>query len=564
MPTDPVFPPREARRDSPAACAPAPVESSAAPRRAVAQAIHSVSGFLLRKVLATYLAVTLGIFAFEMALQAEEQRSGIVAELSMLQDTFVNSVGYALWHMDTNQLDTIVAGMLMMPSVSRVRIMLPHGDVLADRTSPAAAKHSSLLPETEFVDLRPVQSSESGENVGQLEIHSNSSVIVHRLKGAVVLAAVAAVVKTSVLVLLVNLYFERFLSRPLYGIARLAGAIDPKDPDVRPLPVKAGPPDELDVISAAINGLWSEVAATVGALDELNRNLESQVAQRTEMLQTANQALEASIDQLRQAQQSLVESEKMAALGGLVAGIAHEINTPVGLGLTGASHFEHMVRQLEARYRAGELDEARFERFLGDSRELARAIFVSLEKAAALVRSFKLVAVDQGSDDARTFDVRPYLDDVVLTHQPILRKARVAVTVECDPNLSISSYPGAWAQIISNLLNNAVTHAFPAARDDARVEITVAPHDDELTLTVRDNGVGMPESVARHAFEPFFTTNRHGGGSGLGLNIVYNLVSQRLRGRVQLHSVEGQGTTFEFHLPLLLKAAGPVADAITT
>lgn len=546
--------------------------------------MRSISSRLLKRVLSIYCLLTLSIFAADVGLQYRTHREGIAAELAMLQKSFERSLSYALWHMDTHQVDTIVAGMLEMPSVSRVIVTSPENGVVSDASSTEARKQQHLLPLSTF-DARGVLMHTEGAGempLGTLEIQSNSSVILNRMQAGVLFAALTAMIKTAVLVLLVKLHFDRILSRPLFEIARRAGQLDPKDPRTTPLPVKPGDPDELDVISSAINGLVSEVSDTVGALDTLNKNLESQVSQRTAALQSAynvldrdraelnaevtlrkaretdlqqaNQALAQSIEQLRLAQESLVESEKMASLGGLVAGIAHEINTPVGLGLTGASHFAYMVHQLETRFRAGELEETQFERFLADAKELSRSICVSLEKAAELVRSFKLVAVDQGSDDLRRFDVAQYIHDVALTHQPVLRKAHVALEVSCPQGLSISSYPGAWSQVLSNLINNSVTHAFADDCAPRCIRIAVEDTADELVLTYADNGIGMPEAVARRIFEPFFTTNRQNGGSGLGMHITYNLVCQQLDGRIQLQTEPGQGSTFTLRLPKVPKA----------
>ena len=520
--------------------------------------MKSISNRLLRSVMSVYLVLTLGIFALEVTLQYRQARDGVTAELDMLQGTFRDSIAYSMWNMDTNALSATVSGMLKMPSVSRVIARTPNGDLLRDQSSPDAAKTSSLMPATIYTSRQRITWGEGARAVpvGWLEIESNSSVIVHRMQTSVLVAAVAALVKTAILIFLVGRFFDRILSKPLFAIAQAAGGIDPKQLRNEPLPVKPGPPDELDVISTAINRLAAEVSSTVGALDALNKDLESQVTQRTQALQTAvddldhqRQGLNTALEQLRAAQASLVESEKMASLGGLVAGIAHEINTPVGLGLTGSSHFKYMIDQIEGKFRAGELEETDFERFIVDSKELSRSIFVSLEKAAALVRSFKLVAVDQGSDELRRFGPREYINDIVLTHQPVLRRAKASLTLECDAALEIESFPGAWSQIVSNLINNSIVHGFDANPPDPQIHIAVSEAANETVLVYRDNGKGMTEAVARKVFDPFFTTNRQGGGSGLGMHIVYNLVSQQLHGRIQLQTTPGLGVTFTIRLP---------------
>ena len=508
--------------------------------------MKSISNLLLKRVLSVYLVVTVFIFAAQVAVQYHEVRRDVIAELDMLHGSFGRSLSLVLWNFDREQLTTTLEGMLNMPSVSRVAALMPDGRMVREVTKGGDAPRSGLFAAGDYTSRQRIYYREGGrtEDLGWLEIQSNGEVIVRRLMTGVVATAVAALLKTALLVFLIHLFFQRILSRPLLRIAQTAASIDPKNPPVNPLPVRQPMQDELDVISLSINSLATEVRDTVEALHLLNQDLEAEVAQRTAQLQTTRE--------------SLAQSEK--SLGGLVAGIAHEINTPVGLGLTGTSHFKYMVEKLETRYRAGELDEAAFERFLKDSGELARSIFLSLEKAAALVRSFKLVAVDQSSETMREFDFGPYLDDILLTHHPLLRKARLTTVVHCPPKLMITSYPGAWSQILSNMINNAIVHAFTPEQEGARIDITVREDGPDITLAFRDNGKGMTDAVARQVYAPFFTTNRQGGGSGLGLHIVYNLVTQQLQGAIHVETLPGQGTTFTVRAPRVLRHGGSAAE----
>lgn len=539
--------------------------------------MKSISNSLLRRVMSIYLLSTLAIFGFEIALQFNQRKAGIAEELEMYQSIFHGNISHGMWHMNPQEVDATVAGLLKMPSVSRVTVTLPNGDVFRDAIS--KDKMAEWGSSTIFSSQAPIRYRDSSTAelvLGRLEIQSNGGVILSRLRPWIATALLAAVLKTVILIYLVRLFFKRILSRPLFTIARLASEIDPKKVQPQALPVKPGTPDELDMISLAINGLLIEVSNTVGALDDLNKGLESQVADRTARLQNANQelaqqqedlraevslrrqreldlqtvnaSLADSLEKLHLAQQSLVESEKMAALGALVAGVAHEINTPVGLSLTGSSHFKYMVEQLEQKFTAGQLTEPEFITFMQDSKELARAIFVSLEKAAALVGSFKLVAVDQVHDEIREFEPREYIEDVLLTHQQLLKRAKVTVAVDCKETLKVKSYAGAWSQILSNLITNSMTHGFAPEQANPRIEIAVRETAQELELIYQDNGKGMSEETAKKVYDPFFTTNRQAGGSGLGMHIVYNLVSQKLHGRIRLVTAPGQGVRFTIFL----------------
>ncbi|MBB4844322.1 C4-dicarboxylate-specific signal transduction histidine kinase [Paucibacter oligotrophus] len=541
--------------------------------------MKSISNSLLRRVMSIYLLSTFAIFGFEIALQFNHGRAGIAEELGMFQNIFHGNISHGMWHMDPQEVDATVAGLLQMPSVSRVIISLPNGDVFRDAAAKDKEKTAGLGSSRIFRSLGAIRYRDSRSTevlLGRLEIQSNGGVILSRLRPWIATALLAAALKTLILIFLVRLFFSRILSRPLFTIARLASEIDPKDARLQALPVKPGTPDELDVISIAINGLLTEVGNTVGALDQLNKGLEAQVADRTAKLQSANvelarqqedlrsevslrrqkeldlqhvnSSLAESLDKLQLAQQSLVEAGKMAALGALVAGVAHEINTPVGLSLTGSSHFKYMVEQLEEQLNAGQLSETDLASFLQDAKELARTICASLEKAAALVGSFKLLAVDQVNDEIREFEPREYIEDVLLTHQQLLKRARVSVAIDCEASLTVRSYAGAWSQILSNLISNSINHGLTPEQADPRIEISVCETAQELTLVYQDNGQGMSEETAKKIYDPFFTTNRQAGGSGLGMHIVYNLVVQKLHGQIRLVTAMGEGVKFTIQL----------------
>lgn len=284
------------------------------------------------------------------------------------------------------------------------------------------------------------------------------------------------------------------------------------------------------------------------ALRQLNETLEGRVQRRTAQLEATNLQLTRTLHELTTAHKQLVESEKMASLGGLVAGIAHEINTPVGIGVTAASHLEAKTTALRARYVDGNLGRSDLERYLTVCAESTRMILTNLERAAALIRSFKQVAVDQSSEQRRTFRLRAYLDEVLLSLRPRLKNTGHDVNVACDPELTMDSYPGAISQIVANLVLNSLLHAF-AQGQAGHIEIAAEVRGDRVCLTYADDGKGMEADQLEKIFEPFYTTKRGRGGTGLGLHILYNLVTQRLGGTVTCESSPGRGATFTMLLP---------------
>jgi signal transduction histidine kinase len=274
-----------------------------------------------------------------------------------------------------------------------------------------------------------------------------------------------------------------------------------------------------------------------------------------DLLQAVAHSLATTNEHLREAQASLVQSEKMAALGALVAGVAHEINTPIGSALTAATAFGERAKSFGALAGGGSIRRTDIDRFVGAALEASDYMQANIRRASELITGFKQIAVDQTSDERRPFRLAQCLDDVMLSLNPRLRKEAVAVVLSCPPDLELDSYPGAVAQVLTNLVMNAVAHAFgPAMADDypRRVTVTVAPlAGDALELVVADNGGGVPADVQPRVFDPFFTTRRGQGGTGLGLHIVYNLLAQRLGGGIRVEDAEGGGARFVAWLPLV-------------
>ena len=279
------------------------------------------------------------------------------------------------------------------------------------------------------------------------------------------------------------------------------------------------------------------------ALRALNEELESRVEQRTRDLQMANIELRGALERLRQAQRQLLEAEKFASLGSLVAGVAHEINTPVGVGVTAASHLQEEARRLARSVAEGRLTRSELERFVRACSEGAELILRNLQRADRLVRSFKQVAVDQASEERRRVDLGQCLAEILTTLGPVLRRSGHRVELQCAPGLALETAPGALAQIVTNLVMNSLQHGFREGQSGtARIDAALVA--GEVRLDYRDDGTGMDEAVRQRVFEPFFTTRRGQGGSGLGLPIVYNLVTQVLKGRIECSSGPGAGVHF--------------------
>lgn len=353
------------------------------------------------------------------------------------------------------------------------------------------------------------------------------------------------------LIILLGVAIASSISRPLADLRSAMYAIVSGDYDRRVRGVEAR--DEIGEMARSVEVFRENALARRQAEDELRASKER---------------AETALADLRDTQRSLIEAEKLAALGGLVAGVAHEVNNPVGISLTVASSLARRCDGFADEIKHGSLRRARLEEFIAGSREAAKQLVSNLERAGDLIQSFKQVAVDRSHEQRRMFDLQQSTGQIVASLRPGLKRAQIDLATEIDDGILLDSYPGAYGQVLTNLVLNSVHHAFA---DNRRGTIRIVAQRAEtevgkgVELTFSDDGAGMSEEVQRRAFDPFFTTRRSQGGTGLGLHIVYNIVNRRLGGRITLSSVPGRGTSFRIVLPLSApRAETPAAEPIMT
>ena len=302
-----------------------------------------------------------------------------------------------------------------------------------------------------------------------------------------------------------------------------------------------------------------EVGAMARAVEVFRENA---IAKRKteDELRASKEKAESALLELNAAQQNLIDAERLAALGGLVAGVAHEVNNPIGISLTVASSFARRGEIFETELRSnGQLRRSQLEEFVRNSRDAAQQLVANLHRAAELIQSFKQVAVDRSHAERRQFNLSEATDQIIASLRPVLKRAPIGLSVDVPEGLIIDGYPGSYGQILTNLFLNAVNHAFADGRS-GNISISArARGQDDVEINFADDGAGMSPDVQRQAFDPFFTTRRNEGGTGLGLHIVYNLVTQQLGGRMMLESRLGQGTTFRIIMPRTAKG-GDAAD----
>ncbi len=327
------------------------------------------------------------------------------------------------------------------------------------------------------------------------------------------------------------------------------------------IPLANQPYKELDILAKNINVLLLRTDKHITniinehehALSK-NQALEDRLSTRTDALKESNQELLSTLEKLHEFQGQLVETEKMASLGDMVAGIAHEVNTPIGLGVTASSLLADKLTEIKAAFEDKTLKSSQLKKFLNDSDENIAIIFRNLERAAKLISSFKKVAVDQSSAENRTFNVHGLLDEVLLTLSAKLQSANVAVSINCPSDLYVNSKPGPINQILINLILNSIYHAFEGL-DHGTISINVMNLSDQLHINYSDDGIGIDDSIKAKIFDPFTTTKRGSGGSGLGMHLVYNLVTQALDGHIVLENEFEHGVSFDITFPVELAAS---------
>ena len=356
-------------------------------------------------------------------------------------------------------------------------------------------------------------------------------------------------------VLIVSMILVWFISRSVQG--RLAAPLSQLTQAVHEVAynqdygkkVEIVSDDELGELGNAFNHMLAKLAQheafrveKESEIINLNAELEEKVFDRTKELKT-------SLDNLKLTQQQLVEQEKMASLGELVAGVAHEINTPIGVGITAVSHLEDSIDLIRKSFVDGSLTKVQFGDMVSVITESAGIVGSNLRRAADLVKAFKAVAVDQSSAEPRLFSLIRYVEDILTSLRPKLKRTMHEISLDIDENIELFCDPGLISQIVSNLVMNSLHHAFTPGQV-GHITISAQKVGETLHFIYTDDGSGIEEHILTRLFDPFVTTKRGQGGSGLGTHIIYNLVTQGLGGRIQCFSEAGKGVRFDITLPM--------------
>ncbi|WP_440874748.1 sensor histidine kinase [Thalassotalea sp. PLHSN55] len=394
---------------------------------------------------------------------------------------------------------------------------------------------------------------ESNETLGYVYLQVSFEKINSLLKKFVVTIVLISLLMALIAMVITN-RLKKQLAAPIFKTMELIQEVSQsKDFSLRS---KHLPLREVDILAQNLNILLARVQKHIAKqmqkqeqVEQQNTALENKVITRTDALKESNQELLSTLEKLHQFQNQLVESEKMASLGDMVAGVAHEVNTPIGLGVTASTLLEDNLNEIKTAFENKTLKSSQLKRFLDDGQENVGIIYRNLERAATLISSFKKVAVDQSSEDERSFNVNELLQGVLLSLAPKLNHLPYQVNIDCAKDLTVVSKPGPINQIMINLIMNSVIHGFEDL-EQGNINIEVTDMGSQLNIAYTDDGRGIDLALQKKVFDPFTTTKRGSGGSGLGLHLVYNLVTQALGGSIQLENDIAQGVHFEISFPV--------------
>mgnify|MGYP000333159571 CR=1 FL=1 len=570
----------------------------------------SISRKLLTKVLTIYILLTVIVTAVQVVSEYYITKSHIEDELKTLQKTFSGSLTRAIWELNVQQSVTIAQGLLAMPSIEGIILRDENGQVISrlgdaisnDNLEINYDKDSVLInknPEGLFGYIYPLifEFSSRPIQVGDVTLISSRNIIIERIKIPLFLLMFKAVFITLSLFIIIWLTFRKLLSHPLYELTEQIEDFDIERLNKSKINLEHEEHNELSVLQDAYNGLidrlidynkelesaHSRLVEANSKLDDQNLMLEQEVARKTANLsrvmldleeqkkelegsrnelrqgiETRKHAegallakqkeLEASLNELKSAQGQLVESEKMASLGGLVAGIAHDVNTPIGVSVTASSYLTEQIRVLNKHFEEKTLTPKHLQKYVKDAEESINLITSNLKRASDLVASFKQIAVDQASEAIRDIELNHYVHDIIKSLNPHLKKTQHQISVRCPEKLDMRCPAGAISQIFTNLIMNSVIHGFELTKQ-GQIDIEIEDLGEEIKIDYRDNGKGVSKEILNKLFDPFFTTKREKGGSGLGTHITYNLVKQTLSGNISASSELGKGLHYSITIP---------------
>lgn len=508
--------------------------------------------------------------SLQLGLDYRADISRIEQQFNNIRTSYLQAITLSVWSLDDSQIETQLIGLSQLPDIEYVSIIV-EGEINWEQGEARSTASRSI----DF----PLNYSAPGitaQDIGQLRVIASIDNVYNRLinKAGVILVSngIKTFLVSGFILLLVWLHITRHLQTISVYLSNMDFTKMTKALELnkRTKPEKY---DEIDGVADTINNMRNSLYHSYSELNENKLHLQALVAERDALLETEReykekledkvkertQQLEDSMEDLRSAQTLLVETEKMAALGNMVAGVAHEINTPIGVCRTASSFQGEHSQQIREKLNSGTLTQTDLINFLDGVDESSTLFETNIVKASKLISSFKLIATDQSYDAKQRFNLKTYLESSIQTIYPQYKHRHVQFHLDIPEGIELDSYPGALHHILSNLIHNSTIHGFEHT-NGGNIYLSAIAENDSLFLDYRDDGRGLSHEEGKKLFEPFFTTKRGKGGSGLGMSIVFNIISRQLCGRIELLDEGQEGFHARITIPLEVDEINPATE----
>lgn len=527
---------------------------------------------LLKAVFSLYVIIALIITGLHMYSEYVNAKDIVLEDMKNIEKIFLKQMTTTIWNFDTALLEDIISGILVSRSITGVSVQSKEKEVLGNFgavDNESKITKNSLFSNEIKVNYQKssysytfiLQSEEYNNNevLSYITLYSNDKVIYSKVKNNFILIIINSLIKTFALWVIFLFFANRYLTKPFFEIIEVTNNIDSKKLDNIELEYSKKEKSEFDILKKTFNDMFFRLKKSYKELNvtnkkniDLNKNLETKVESRTSALKESNSELEKTILNLNKTKDKLVESEKLASLGSLVSGVAHEINTPIGIGITSATHLIRLTNKITKDYKSDAMTEDDFISYLDASNNLGNLINNNLQKTANLIQSFKKISIEKLDEEKILLNLNSYLSNIVLVLSSRLSSKNITVQIHCDKDLEAFIYKESLNQVMYNLILNSIKHGYKDS-NSGEISIYIEKEKEQLRLIYIDDGKGISAENLPKIFNPFFTTSRNEGGTGLGLNIVHNIITKIFKGTITSNSKAQEGVNFTITIPLDLE-----------
>ena len=490
-------------------------------------------------------------FVMESRESENQARAALKKDIERTAEVLAASLSTPLWEFSTPSTETIVGAMIKDERfVSIIVTESVNNTVFVELYRQSESTDTTLSLNKDIM--------RDGMMIGQVHVTMTLTPYLDASRTQLQRNFISLLIILLIALTCITIILRRRLLRPIEKLTGAALALSGENLNT---PIRAERDDEIGRVAVAMETMRCQLLETFDELQNKNEQLgqhanllESRVSARTTELQTANQELSATLNSLKSTQEQLIESEKLASLGRLVAGVAHELNTPLGNAMTVVTTLDALQIRLETIMETGSLRRSELLFIVSQARDGQAIIGRNIARAAEIIQNFKRLAIDQTTDMRRDFDLAEVIEDVMISISPSFKATPVTLDKALSHNIAMNSFPGPLGQVITNIALNALIHAFPEGASGKITLRCYAPNDQQAVIECCDNGCGMTDDTLKHIFDPFFTTRFGQGGSGLGMHIVHSIITGILGGSIDIDSAPEKGSTFRITLPRISPA----------